>query len=145
MVLQFSLMNFRASTAGSRLLPFDVMHASKGSRFMDRFVVRANIDHYLSLLNGSALTPSNRSTVTKLLITEEDKLGHDLEHLDFAETRTANSRDRVNHFKKLRDSFVEGSTDRAHADSVLTNFEAIHTVMEQFCRQMRERVNSRGF
>ncbi len=111
---------------------------------MNRFIARANIDHYLSILYGSDLTPSNRSTITKLLVAEEDKLGHDLEHLEFAETRTAKSRDRVNHFRKLRDSFVEGSSDRTRADGVLANFEAIHDAMEQFCRHMRERVNSRS-
>ncbi|HTO62202.1 MAG TPA: hypothetical protein VMM15_13215 [Bradyrhizobium sp.] len=110
---------------------------------MDRYIGRANIDHYLSLLNGSDLMPQSRSTITKLLIAEEDKLSHDLEHLEFAETRAADSRDRVNHVRKLREAFVEGSTDRAHADRLLTNVEAIHDVIEQFCRQMRQTINSR--
>jgi len=46
---------------------------------MDRYIGRANIDHYLSLLNGSDLMPQSRSTITKLLIAEEDKLSHDLD------------------------------------------------------------------
>ena len=62
----------------------------------NRYVARANIDHYLSILSSQALTERNRDTVTKLMIVEEDKLGHDLEQLEFAEDRTVRSRDRFN-------------------------------------------------
>lgn len=112
---------------------------------MDRYIARANIDHYLSLLNGSDLTPDNRNTVTKLLVAEEeDKLASDLEHLQFAETRAARGLDRVNYFRKLRDTFADGSIDRARADRMLQEIEATHHLMEQFCRRLREKVNSRG-
>ncbi|CCE12136.1 conserved hypothetical protein [Bradyrhizobium sp. STM 3843] len=111
---------------------------------MHRYVAQANIDHYLSLLHGGDLTADNRSTITQLLLGEEDKLSRDLEHLEFAESRAAESRDRVNRLRKLRDAFEEGSPDRAQADRVLANVEAIHKLMEQFCHHMRQRVNSRG-
>jgi hypothetical protein len=114
-----------------------------GNGRMDSLVTRANIDHYLNLLTGGELTASNRNTLNKLLIVEEDKLGHDLEQLEFAENRAAKSLYRVNHIKKLRDAFVEGSIDRAYAERVLANFEAIHTLMETFCVRIRERINSR--
>ena len=110
---------------------------------MYRYVARANIDHYLSLLNVADLSPRNSGMITKLLLAEEDRLGHDLEQLEFAETRAAKCRDRVNHFRRLRDAFAEGSTDRAQADSMLAKFETIYGLMEQFCRHMRDRVNSR--
>jgi len=110
----------------------------------DGFITRANIDRFLGLLSRSELTPHDRGNITKLLIVEEDKLGRDLESLQFAEDRTATSKERVNHFRKLRDSFVEGSSQRALADGVLTNFEAIQNIMERFCRQMRETINSRS-
>jgi hypothetical protein len=45
-----------------------------GGRVMDRFVAKANIDHYLGLLDSTDLSPHNRSTITKLLVAEEDKL-----------------------------------------------------------------------
>ena len=111
---------------------------------MDGYIARANIDHYITLLNGGDLTLQNRSTITKLLIAEEDKLSHDLEHLEFAEIRAAKSQHRVGYFRKLRDSFVEGSTERAHADGVLENFEVTHSLMVQFCHRLREKVNSSG-
>lgn len=110
---------------------------------MDFFVARANIDHYLSLLNGGELSDSNRSTITRLLVVEEDKLGHDLEQLEFAESRAARSLDRVRHFRKLRDAFAEGSTDRAYAEGVLANFEATHILLEKYCHQMREKIIAR--
>lgn len=110
---------------------------------MDRYVARANIDHYLGLLNGAYLSSQNSGTITRLLLAEEDKLGHDLEHLEFAEARAAKSRERVNHFRNLRDAFAEGSSDRAQAESMLAKFEAIHDLLEQFCRHLRCRANSR--
>jgi len=111
---------------------------------MHRYIARTNIDHYLGLLNGTDLTAQNRTIITKLLLGEEDRLSRDLEQLQFAEDRTARSRDRVNHLRKLRDVFVEGSTDRAQANRTLANCEALHQLMERFCHRMRERVHSRG-
>ncbi len=108
---------------------------------MDGFVARANLDHYLSLLNGN-LTSHNRGTITKLMIEEEDKFSHDLESLEFAENRTAKATDRANHFRKLRDAFIEGADDRARADGILANVEATLVLMEQFCSRLRARANS---
>lgn len=108
-----------------------------------QYVARANIDHYLDLLNGSGLSARNSGTVTKLLLEEENKLSHDLEQLEFAEVRAAKCRDRVDHFRTLREAFVEGSSDRDQANHMLEKFEAIHGLMEQFCQHMRDRVNSR--
>jgi hypothetical protein len=45
---------------------------------MDRFIARANIDHSLGLLSDGGCAREKRAMVTKLLIQEEDKLGHDL-------------------------------------------------------------------
>ncbi len=109
---------------------------------MDQYVARANIDHYLSLLNTADLSSQNRGTIAKLMLAEEDKLSHDLEQLEFAEARAVKCRERVDHFRRLRDAFADGSSDRARADGLLSNFEAIHELMERFCHHMRGRVNS---
>ncbi len=50
---------------------------------MHRFVVKANVDHFIGLLNGNGLTPDKRTAITELLIAELDKLAHDLDHLEF--------------------------------------------------------------
>lgn len=33
---------------------------------MEWYIARANVDHYISLLNGGELTAHHRSTITKL-------------------------------------------------------------------------------
>ncbi|WP_298883916.1 hypothetical protein [uncultured Bradyrhizobium sp.] len=109
---------------------------------MYRYVARANVDHYLGLLQIDDILPHNRSVITKLLVEEEDKLGHDLERLEFAETRAAASRDRMNRQRNLRDSFIDGSSERAQADRLLVNLEALHQLLDGFCHQMRHRVNA---
>ena len=111
---------------------------------MERYVARANIDHYLSILNSSDLTAQNRDTIVRLLVSEEDRLSHDLEQLEFAENRAANGRSRVNHLKGLRDSFVDGSADRERANKLLENFEAIQQLLDRFCHRMREKINAHG-
>ncbi len=109
---------------------------------MDHYIARANMDHYLGLLDDADLPPHNRSTITKLLIAEEDKLSHDIECLEFAELRTAKSQDRVEHARRLRNTFREGTIERKTADKVVANCEALQDLMEQFCHQMRQKVNA---
>ncbi|SFH81206.1 hypothetical protein [Bradyrhizobium sp. Gha] len=111
---------------------------------MHRFVAKANVDHYIGLLNRSDLAPDHRMHVTKLLIEEEDKLSHDLEHLEFAERKAANGRDHVHHVRTARDGFAFGSADRELAERLLVNCENLQTVLEDFCHRLRAKINSRG-
>ena len=107
---------------------------------MERFLARANIDHYLGLLNDADLAPEKRTTVTKLLIQEEDNLAHDLEQLEFAEIRAANGRDRLNSLQSRIDSAPEEL--RAEAKRLIANVEDIQILLEGFCHQLRNRVNN---
>ncbi len=109
---------------------------------MDNYVAHANIDHYFSILTSQDLTDRNRATIMKLMVAEEDKLGHDLEHLQFAEIRTARGRDRVNYLRNLRDAFADGSDERHQTEKLLANFETTLQLMEHFCSRIREQVNS---
>lgn len=111
---------------------------------MENFIARANIDRFLSVLNSSDLTETNRSMTTKLLIAEEDKLGHDLEQLEFAEDRTARSQVQVTRLRSLRDGLADGSTERAKADKLLVTFETTHQLMVQFRERMRRKADGRG-
>ena len=108
---------------------------------MDKFVARANIDHYIDMLHNHIVTPQNRTTINKLLLEQEDKLGHDLEQLEFAESRAAACRYRADRQRRLLDSFDHGSTDWMHAERLLVNFESLAQLVEGFCRQMRKQVN----
>jgi hypothetical protein len=111
---------------------------------MDDYIARANIDHYLDLLRNDDMPPGRRSVVAKLLIEEENKLGQNLEQLEFAETRAAACRDRVNRLKRLRDSFAEGSAGHSQADGLLQSFEGVLNQIEDFCRHMRKKVEAGG-
>lgn len=105
---------------------------------MDRFVARANIDHYLDLMKNGDVPSYNRSMITKLLIEEENKLGHDQEQLEFAESRAAVCRARADRQRRLLDSFDPGSNDWVQAERLLVNFESLAQFVEGFCQQMRK-------
>ena len=111
---------------------------------MDNYIARANIDHYLELLRNDDTPPETRSIIAKLLIEEENKLSQNLEQLEFAETRLAACRDRVNQLRRRRDSFAEGSASHTQADGLLQSSEGILTQVENFCRHMRKKVEGSG-
>ena len=108
---------------------------------MDKYIARANIDHYLEMLNNHDVPAHNRSTITRLLIEEENKLGHDREQLEFAETRAVACRNRADRQRRLLDSFDHGSADWVQAEKLLVNFESLAQFVEGFCQQMRKRVS----
>ena len=109
---------------------------------MPTYTARANIDHYLGILNSDILLSSKkRVTIVNLLITELDELSHDLEQLDFAESRAAIGRGRLNHVRQLRDG--AGSEIRANAEQLVANVEAIQELLDSFCHELRKRVGCR--
>jgi hypothetical protein len=111
---------------------------------MDRFIARANIDHYLGLLNDEGLASEKRATVVKLLIAEEDKLSHDQEQLGFAESRAANGRDRLNGLRQKLDGVDPSAAHRPTAERLVANVEATQKLLDDFCQQLRTKVmNSR--
>ncbi len=110
---------------------------------MDNYIAHANIDHYLELLGEDDIPPVKRSMIVKLLIEEENKLSRDLEQLQFAESRAAACRDRLIRLQHLRDSMTD-SADRSRADGVVRTFEGVLKEVENFCGQMRRRIESSG-
>ncbi|MET3278922.1 hypothetical protein AB7M42_004855 [Bradyrhizobium diazoefficiens] len=106
---------------------------------MQQFVAKANVDHYIGLLTGSDLTFNSQMAITRLLIAELDKLAHDQEHLEFAEKRAADGRDRVKRMTEMRDGHPFGTTEREQAERLLVNCENLQTVLEDFCNRLRER------
>ncbi|WP_164936209.1 MULTISPECIES: hypothetical protein [Bradyrhizobium] len=111
---------------------------------MHRFIARANVDHFIGLLNGSDLTADKRAGLTRLLIAELDKLAHDLEHLEFIEKRAVECRERVNHVRDMRDRHPFGTTDREQAEQLLVSCENLRTVLEDFCHRLRAKIKSSG-
>ncbi|MBU6464780.1 MAG: hypothetical protein KGR71_19780 [Proteobacteria bacterium] len=108
---------------------------------MDNFVARANIDHFLDLLQNGDIPAERKSAINKLLIEEENKLSRDSEQLEFAESRAAKYRVHFDRLCDWRDGFANGSADHIRAGMVLKTFEITLLTMESFCAQMRERVN----
>ncbi|QOZ11206.1 hypothetical protein XH96_29505 [Bradyrhizobium sp. CCBAU 51765] len=111
---------------------------------MHRYIAQANVDHYIALLNGADLMPDRRSAITKMLISEEDGLGHDLEQLEFFEHRAAAGRKRVEHVSSLRDGFAFGTQERRQAEELLVNIENLQTLLEDSCHRLRRKIHSRG-
>jgi hypothetical protein len=109
---------------------------------MKPYVARANVDHYLNLLKSNDVSPNDRGVITKLLIAEEDKLGQDLEHLSFAESRLMRGRERANEIRNLLKVFAFGTPQREEAEKLLVNIENVQTLLEDFCHRLRDRVNS---
>ena len=107
----------------------------------DIFVARANIDHYLGLLHADELASDRRPMVIRLLISEEDKLGHDLEQLQFAESRVAKGRRRLSHLRQALDE--AGPDGRALAESVIATVEVTQLLLENYCQRLRARANAR--
>ena len=110
---------------------------------MHRYISRANVDHFITVLNGSDLTAQHRSTTMSLLIFELDKLGADVEHLEFAENKVADGRAEVQRMRRLRDSFPAQTSEREQAERQLVHAENLHTLLEDFCHRLRARTGAR--
>jgi hypothetical protein len=111
---------------------------------MSPYVARANVDHFLGLLQRNNVSPQNRDVITRLLIAEEDKLGHDREHLAFAESRLARGRERVAEIKSLQKIFASGTREREEADKLLVDVENMLTLLDDFCNRLRAKVDMGG-
>ena len=108
---------------------------------MYRYIARENIDHFIELLNGDSLAPDRRAVITRLLMDEEDKLGHDLEQLDFAETRAAKGRELLNHAQaQLAKCHPH---QRPQMERLVQNFAALQMLLDGFCNQLERKANSR--
>jgi hypothetical protein len=109
---------------------------------MPDFVCRANIDHYLELLNDPDLSTGKRATVVKLLIGEADKLSYYQDQLNFAESRAASGREWLAQLRCLCDA--EDPIDRAQTDRVIAAFETKQRLMDDFCHKLRTKVMNSG-
>src|SRR5262245_11713883 len=103
--------------------------------------VCANIERYLSLLNEADLSPQRRTAMIKELVEEENKLSSSLEHLEFAERRAAQGRERLNQLQRMVET--TRPEDRAKASRLVGNVLAIQHLLDSICHQMRTIVNSR--
>lgn len=106
----------------------------------DRFVTRANIDHFLKALWDDGLPAEKRAIITKLLIEEQNKLSHDLEQLQFAEDRVLAGRKRLEHLRSKSNDPRSDPAGRSHASRLLATMEETQRLLEEFCEQLRRKV-----
>jgi hypothetical protein len=85
---------------------------------MDKFVARENIRHFRDRLETET-DASQRSRLQRLLIEEEDKLGHNLETLSMIETHITNGRTRIYRQRSLVVSMERDGHDTAQARALL--------------------------
>ena len=111
---------------------------------MKMYVMHANVDDYIALLNHADLPSQDRSTITRLLIQTINELARDLAHLEFIDTRVAAGRDRVRQMRTLRDACAHGSSQRKQTERLLVNFENLQTVMEDALHRVLAKVTSRS-
>jgi hypothetical protein len=104
---------------------------------MRRYVARANADHYLAVLKDPTLSIQQRGTATSLLAAELDKLGHDADHLEFAESKVAISRQQIAQATSIRNSHAAGTSQRQEADRHVIHLENVHTLLDDFCHRLR--------
>ena len=109
---------------------------------MNRYVTRANIDHYIGLLYGHDLSPHNRSVVAMLLVAEGERLSFDFVDLEFAALRAASGRERLTHSKTVRDAGLFGTPEREQADRTIVNVENTQTQLEDICQRLRAGIAS---
>ncbi len=106
---------------------------------MHRFVAKANVDHFIVLLNDTDLTPDRQTNITKLLIAELDKLANDVGYLEFAEKKVAEGRDRMNRVKGMRNGHCFGTPGREQAEILLARGEKLQALLEDFCHRLRKK------
>jgi hypothetical protein len=106
----------------------------------DRFVTRANIDHFLKALWDDDPPAEKRVVITKLLIEEANKLSHDPEQLQFAEDRVLAGRKRLEHLRNTLNDPRSGPANRSQASRVLATMEETQRLLEEFCEQLRAKV-----
>jgi hypothetical protein len=106
----------------------------------DRFVVRANIDHFLKALWDDELPPEKRAIITKLLIEEQNKLSHDLEQLQFAEDRALAGRKRLEQIRNKSNDPRSDPASRSQASRLLATMDETQRLLEEFCERLRRKV-----
>jgi hypothetical protein len=91
---------------------------------MDKFVARENIRHFRDRLETET-DPNTRTLLRRLLVQEEDKLGHNSEALREIEDHIARAKEHVNRQQTLVASIESDGHDAKHALMLLNNYSEI--------------------
>lgn len=91
---------------------------------MDKFVARENIRHFRDRLEVET-DPTSRLLLRKLLLQEEDKLGHDSEALREIENHIARVKEHVSRQQAAITSTERAGQDATHALVLLSNYSEV--------------------
>jgi hypothetical protein len=96
---------------------------------VDKFIARENIRHFRDRVETET-DPAVRSRLHKLLVVEEDKLGHNSETLYELETHIADGKKRVNRQQTLVASMERDGRDTTDALTLLTALSETPLIFE---------------
>ena len=96
-------------------------------------VAHTNIEHYLSLLADERLTAERRAKITRLVVQEVNKLGRNIEELEFVQMIASKGRRRINRLQQMLDHTTETS-QRATIEHMISIFEATQQLLDAFRR-----------
>ncbi len=94
---------------------------------MDKFVARENIKHYRHDLENGVSEPT-RATMLKLLVEEENHLGHTQEQLDKLERHIARLRKIMARHTDLMDNLQSNGQSSERATMVLATYNDLMAV-----------------
>ncbi len=109
---------------------------------MDNYITRANIDHFLSVIEDSHLDPGTRAVAVRLLRRQLDKLSVRPDQLEFAESKVTDGQVHLNKAKRMRDGLAD-PTARAEADGFVATLTKVQELLKACCERLRAE-NSRG-
>jgi hypothetical protein len=105
---------------------------------MLEFILRENIDHYLSMLMNPDVAPAKQLTLQRLLVEEQAKSPRDQEQLELAERRIRQCKD---HIKTLKTGVADSDAGDSRAQQelmVVAALQAVQGELERFCRTLRD-------
>jgi hypothetical protein len=106
---------------------------------MDRFIARANMDHFRDRLM-SETDPTIRSTLQRLLVQEEDKLAADFELLADVAGAIAKCRQRLKKQQVLVETLERDGRDGATARALLDGLTESLILHQEYHRRIEIRV-----
>lgn len=101
------------------------------------FVIESNISLYLDRLNRD-LDQQTRDTVLKLLLDEEAKVGRAREHLERAEQRILEGRERLIRQRARIAEFPIGHPSLDGEEMLVDTLERTQALLEAHCERLRQ-------
>jgi hypothetical protein len=110
---------------------------------LNSFVTEHNVDIYLSKLRAT-FNATERDSLLRLLIAEEDRMARTSEHLENGERRISEGRDRIRRHREMIAGLEQAMLSTDTALFVLETMERTQALLEAHCRHLRRVVDRRA-